>query len=194
MHSMGSHIQAALGRSTNRQTVPNVLIAGKSYALNLPYWYLGCELTECRIGGGDDIEALHNNGELIDKIKNMGGKRMMEIRLRDAWSVNSCIARFHLHQLYIGWGGPLWVGKAASYLVTGHWSGRFGMEALPKEDAYQSNILSYQLSIRFRNFRSFHAPCYERRFQGSCCMPEWWPGRGYQQPTQRVNLHLRRVK
>ncbi|KAL9123106.1 MAG: hypothetical protein Q9187_000335 [Circinaria calcarea] len=66
MHPMGTHIQAALEKSTNRKTVPNVLIAGKS------------------IGGGDDVEALHNKGELISKIKEMGGKRMMEVRLIDA--------------------------------------------------------------------------------------------------------------
>ena len=36
MHSMGTHIQAALEKSTNRKTVPNVLIAGKSYVLARP--------------------------------------------------------------------------------------------------------------------------------------------------------------
>ena len=39
---------------------------------------------EYRIGGGDDVEALHNNGKLISRINEMGGRRMMEVRLIDA--------------------------------------------------------------------------------------------------------------
>jgi hypothetical protein len=42
--------------------VPNVLINGKS------------------IGGGDDVAALDESDELISKIKEMGGKRIMEVK------------------------------------------------------------------------------------------------------------------
>ena len=63
---LGAQLQAALQKSTGRSTVPNILINGKS------------------IGGGDDVEALHNNGELMEKIKIMGGKRIMEAVLKSA--------------------------------------------------------------------------------------------------------------
>ena len=62
-HSLGSALQAALAKSTGRRTVPNVLINGKS------------------IGGGDDVEALDVGGLLIDKVKSMAGKRIMEAKL-----------------------------------------------------------------------------------------------------------------
>lgn len=62
-HPLGSSLQSALAKSTGRETVPNVLINGKS------------------IGGGDDVEALDSKGELIDKIRSMGGKRIMEAKL-----------------------------------------------------------------------------------------------------------------
>ncbi|KAF2764637.1 glutaredoxin [Teratosphaeria nubilosa] len=64
-HELGPGLQNALQRSTNRRTVPNILVNGKS------------------IGGGDDIEALHNNGELIEKITSMVGKRV-EIKKNDS--------------------------------------------------------------------------------------------------------------
>ena len=63
-HPLGQELQGALEKTTSRRTVPNVLINGRS------------------IGGGDDIEALDTSGELIDKIKKMGGKRIMEMKLR----------------------------------------------------------------------------------------------------------------
>lgn len=31
------------------------------------------------IGGGDDIQALHDSGKLIHKVKAMGGKRVMSV-------------------------------------------------------------------------------------------------------------------
>lgn len=62
-HPLGTGLQSALEQSTGRRTVPNVLINGKS------------------IGGGDDVEALDMSGELVDKVKTMGGKRIMEARL-----------------------------------------------------------------------------------------------------------------
>lgn len=39
--------------------MPNILINGKS------------------IGGGDDIEALHNSGKIVETVLSMGGKRIM---------------------------------------------------------------------------------------------------------------------
>ena len=62
-HPLGAGLQAALSTSTGRRTVPNVLINGKS------------------IGGGDDVEALHTSGELINKVKTMGLKRIIEVKL-----------------------------------------------------------------------------------------------------------------
>ncbi len=63
MHELGPELQAALGTNTGRNTVPNILINGKS------------------IGGGDDIADLHQQGSLIRTIKRMGGKRIMEASL-----------------------------------------------------------------------------------------------------------------
>ncbi|KAF2083160.1 glutaredoxin, partial [Saccharata proteae CBS 121410] len=62
-HPLGPQLQAALAKSTGRRTVPNVLINGKS------------------IGGGDDIEALHNHGKLAETVRSMGGKRIVEAAL-----------------------------------------------------------------------------------------------------------------
>ncbi|MCJ1318683.1 hypothetical protein MMC15_004013 [Xylographa vitiligo] len=64
-HPMGPQLQDTLTRMTGRSTVPNVLISGKS------------------IGGGDDVEHLDNQHELIDKVRSMGGKRITEAKLRD---------------------------------------------------------------------------------------------------------------
>ncbi|CAO1605155.1 hypothetical protein XANCAGTX0491_008682 [Xanthoria calcicola] len=63
-HRLGPGLQAALERSTGRRTVPNVLINGKS------------------IGGGYDVQKLDLDGELVEKVKGMGGKRIMEAKLR----------------------------------------------------------------------------------------------------------------
>lgn len=65
-HPLGSQLQAELHRTTGRRTVPNVLISGKS------------------IGGGDDVAELDRENELIDTVRKMGGKRIMEAKLRDA--------------------------------------------------------------------------------------------------------------
>jgi len=48
-------------KTTGRRTVPNVLINGKS------------------IGGGDDIASLHEDDKLVAQIKELGGKRIMEV-------------------------------------------------------------------------------------------------------------------
>ncbi|KZF26333.1 glutaredoxin [Xylona heveae TC161] len=65
-HRLGSQLQDILEKMTGRHTVPNVLINGKS------------------IGGGDDVEELDTSNTLIDKVKQMGGKRIMEAKLSEA--------------------------------------------------------------------------------------------------------------
>ena len=45
--------------------MPNVLITGRS------------------IGGGDEVQGLDESGGLVDKVKGMGGKRVVEARLRN---------------------------------------------------------------------------------------------------------------
>ena len=64
-HPMGDRLQKAIATMTGRRTVPNILISGRS------------------IGGGDEVEALHLDGKIIDKVKSMAGKRIMEARLLD---------------------------------------------------------------------------------------------------------------
>lgn len=65
-HKLGHQLQDTLEKNTGRRTVPNILISGKS------------------IGGGDEVEVLHQSGSLIEKIKYMGGKRIMEAKLKDS--------------------------------------------------------------------------------------------------------------
>ncbi|KAI9827525.1 MAG: hypothetical protein M1832_004875 [Thelocarpon impressellum] len=60
VHPLGAALQDALLKTTGRRTVPNVLVNGRS------------------IGGGDDVAKLDRDGELSEKIKKMGGKRIME--------------------------------------------------------------------------------------------------------------------
>lgn len=60
--TIGSRLQSKLFEMTKRRTVPNVLVHGVS------------------IGGGDDIESLHEKGLLADKIIEIGGKRIMEVK------------------------------------------------------------------------------------------------------------------
>ena len=57
-HPLGPALQSELASITGRKTVPNILINGKS------------------IGGGDDVERLHLEGDLIETVKSMGGKRV----------------------------------------------------------------------------------------------------------------------
>ena len=64
-HPLGQSLQDALARSTGRRTVPNVLVSGRS------------------IGGGDDIEVLDAGGGLLEKVKGMAGRRIMEARLTE---------------------------------------------------------------------------------------------------------------
>ena len=64
-HPIGPGLQAALEKTTGRRTVPNVLISGRS------------------IGGGDEIEALDMGGTLLEKVRTMGGKRIVEVKLAE---------------------------------------------------------------------------------------------------------------
>ncbi|KAL1865415.1 hypothetical protein VTK73DRAFT_5284 [Phialemonium thermophilum] len=57
-HPLGAQIQQRLGEMTGLRTVPNVLVNGKN------------------IGDSDAIAALDRSGELADKIKTYGGKRV----------------------------------------------------------------------------------------------------------------------
>jgi len=63
-HPIGRKLQDLLAKNTGRSTVPNILINGRS------------------IGGGDEVAALDNNNELVEKIKSLGGKRIMEVILK----------------------------------------------------------------------------------------------------------------
>ena len=58
-------MQDTLERMTGRRTVPNVLVNGKS------------------IGGGDEVAALDSGNDLIGKIKDMGGKRIMDAKRKE---------------------------------------------------------------------------------------------------------------
>ncbi len=64
LHPMGPQLQGILAKNTGRTTVPNILVNGLS------------------IGGGDDVEALDQSGQLTEKIKSMAGKRIMEMKLK----------------------------------------------------------------------------------------------------------------
>lgn len=60
-HPLGKELQSILGENTGRRTVPNVLVSGRS------------------IGGGDDVTALHEKGQLASTLKNLGGKWLQEV-------------------------------------------------------------------------------------------------------------------
>ncbi|KAF3078025.1 hypothetical protein TWF569_005482 [Orbilia oligospora] len=61
-HDHGSEIQDALQKQTGRRTVPNILVLGKS------------------IGGSDDIAALESEGQLVEKVKSLAGKRVEMVK------------------------------------------------------------------------------------------------------------------
>jgi glutaredoxin len=63
-HPLGPALQARLATMTGRKTVPNVLVKGKS------------------IGGGDDVVALDEMGELGEKVGGLGGKGV-SVKLRE---------------------------------------------------------------------------------------------------------------
>lgn len=61
---MGLALQAKLADLTGRRTVPNTLIDGVS------------------IGGGDDVAELDVKRKLIDKINELGGKKIISAKER----------------------------------------------------------------------------------------------------------------
>nr|POE47361.1 monothiol glutaredoxin-7 [Quercus suber] len=61
LHPLGPGLQDALKVSTGRRTVPNILVNGRS------------------IGGGDDVQKLHEEGKLIDLVQSMGGRRVTAV-------------------------------------------------------------------------------------------------------------------
>ncbi|KAG9238714.1 putative glutaredoxin-C4 [Amylocarpus encephaloides] len=63
-HKLGAALQNKLAELTERRTVPNVLINAIS------------------IGGGDDIEAMDSKRTLIRKIKDLGQKKVIDMRER----------------------------------------------------------------------------------------------------------------
>ena len=60
-HPLGPGLQNRLAELTGRRTVPNVLVGAVS------------------IGGGDDVAALDESGNLVSKIKELGGKKILKI-------------------------------------------------------------------------------------------------------------------
>ncbi|KAF3768982.1 glutaredoxin [Cryphonectria parasitica EP155] len=66
IHPLGKQIQEKLGKMTSRTTVPNIIINGIS------------------IGGSDDILAMDQKDELVDKIRTLGsvGGKSLEVKDR----------------------------------------------------------------------------------------------------------------
>jgi glutaredoxin len=64
LHPLGARLQALLADSTGRRTVPNVLINGVS------------------IGGGDEVVQFDTSHTLIEKVQDLAGKKMLDVRLR----------------------------------------------------------------------------------------------------------------
>jgi glutaredoxin len=63
-HELGLGLQAKLADLTGRRTVPNVLVNGVS------------------IGGGDDVAELDEKRALSGKIKEIMGKKAIEVKMR----------------------------------------------------------------------------------------------------------------
>ena len=61
---LGKRLQNLLAENTGRNTVPNIMVNGRS------------------IGGSDDIAELDAKGELVDKIKSLSGKRITTLEKR----------------------------------------------------------------------------------------------------------------
>ncbi|KAL1883209.1 hypothetical protein Daus18300_000267 [Diaporthe australafricana] len=66
VHQLGRQIQDRLQKMTGRTTVPNIMINGKT------------------IGGADDIAAMDNSHELVEKIRSLGsvGGKTVEVKER----------------------------------------------------------------------------------------------------------------
>ncbi|KAI9644629.1 hypothetical protein NHQ30_006653 [Ciborinia camelliae] len=65
-HPIGAKLQARLAELTGRRTVPNVLINGVS------------------IGGGDDVGELDAKNTLVEKVKDLGGKKILDVKMKDS--------------------------------------------------------------------------------------------------------------
>lgn len=65
LHPLGLNLQSRLNELTGRRTVPNVLVNGVS------------------IGGGDDVAGLDGKNELISKVKEIGGKKIVKMELKE---------------------------------------------------------------------------------------------------------------
>jgi glutaredoxin len=63
-HPLGPKLQEVLADMTGRRTVPNVLVIGKS------------------IGGGDDMQELHDTDTMIETIKRIGEPRVTRVTKR----------------------------------------------------------------------------------------------------------------
>ena len=63
-HPLGAKIQSRLGAMTQRTTVPNIMVNGKS------------------IGGGDEISELDGRKTLIDKFKSVMGTKRFTMKER----------------------------------------------------------------------------------------------------------------
>lgn len=61
-HPSGAELQAYVKQKTGRGTVPNVIVAGKS------------------LGGGDEMRALHKEGELAERFHEAGPKGLTVVR------------------------------------------------------------------------------------------------------------------
>ncbi|KAJ5811819.1 hypothetical protein N7474_008120 [Penicillium riverlandense] len=61
-HRIGKDLQNLLWETTGRNTVPNVMVNGKS------------------IGGGDDIDAMDYSDELASKLQTLGGNWLREVK------------------------------------------------------------------------------------------------------------------
>lgn len=61
-HPLGGKLQGRLNQLTGRRTVPNVLVNGVS------------------IGGGDDVAELDEKGTLEEKVKDLGGKKILSVK------------------------------------------------------------------------------------------------------------------
>lgn len=75
-HELGAGLQNKLAKTTGRRTVPNVLINGKS------------------IGGGDDVQELHDADKLVEKITTMGGRRIVRAERKEDEEEHREVKRF----------------------------------------------------------------------------------------------------
>lgn len=68
-HPYGDELQAKLSQKTQRTTVPNIMIKGQS------------------IGGGNDVQHLHEQGKLLAMIQRMAGDSLTKLSVSEAVSI-----------------------------------------------------------------------------------------------------------